>query len=210
MPEPTTPADAQAANAGDTSAQAATKTTPDAQAADGQEPITLEEARRLRSEGKALRDRLKAFEDAEKKRQDAQLSEMEKANQRAEAAEARIKQQQQQLIAAQVKLAAQAKGIINPDLIAPYLADKLEYDAESGMPANLEKVLNDLLTQNPYLTQSSGKPAPTSGGATNPSRSASTSVGQITRENLGEMMAKYDKLTPSQQAEVQRLLISRR
>src|SRR5947209_5684008 len=67
------------------------------------EQISLDEARKLRSEANNLRKRLKAFEDAEQAARDAQLSEVERVKKLHADAEAKIKQQHQQLIAAQVK-----------------------------------------------------------------------------------------------------------
>src|SRR5437660_11568140 len=78
--EPTSGA-AQAATSVTPTAQAATITSPDAQADDGNtETITLEEARKLRSEAQALRKRMKAFEDAEQAAKDASLGEVERIN----------------------------------------------------------------------------------------------------------------------------------
>jgi hypothetical protein len=157
MGEDITPsANAPAANA-DPPALAATPSS-NAQAAtdnNNSEPITLEEARRLRSEGQALRKRLKAYEEAEEAAKTAALSEVEKANKRATEAEQKIQQYQKQLVTAQVKLAAQAKGIIDPDIAALAIADKLEY-GDDGMPTNTDKALDDLIKNKPYLA---AKPA---------------------------------------------------
>ena len=88
MTEPTTSGATQADASVTTPAQAATITSPDAQAADGNnEPISLDEARKLRPEAASLRKRekdvlaqLKAYQDKEQATKDAELSEVEKLN----------------------------------------------------------------------------------------------------------------------------------
>src|SRR6266700_2834568 len=109
--------------------------------------------------------RLSAYEKAEKEAEaakkaaeDAQKSELERIKEQHQDAEARIKQQQQQLVMAQVKLASKDKGIINPELIAPVVERKLEYDKD-GEPTNLEAVLDELIKGNPYLVKPA-EPAP--------------------------------------------------
>src|SRR5256886_2528689 len=88
MTEPTTSGATQADASVTSPTQAVTNTSPDAQAADGNsEPISLDEARKLRSEAAALRKRekdvlaqLKAYQDKEQATKDAELSEVEKLN----------------------------------------------------------------------------------------------------------------------------------
>jgi hypothetical protein len=140
-------------------------------ATDGQAPVshtatttaTIDDSAklidRLRKENAEARKRLSAYEEAEKQAQEAQriadeakLSEIERIKKQHADAEARIKQQQQQLVMAQVKLLAKDKGIINPELIAPVVERKLEYDKD-GEPTNLEQVLDDLIKGNPYLVK---------------------------------------------------------
>ena len=149
-----TPAAAPAANAEQTPAQVATNTTPQPQAGEGSKSISLEEAKKLRSEAQSLRKRMKAYEDAEKAAQEAALSEAEKSAKRAQEAEARIKQYQDQLVTAQVKLAAQEKGIIDPELAALAVQKTLELD-DDGMPTNLDEALDALIKNKPYLVPAS-------------------------------------------------------
>lgn len=130
-------------------------------ATDSDQSVTLEEARRLRSEGQALRKRLKAYEEAEEQAKTAALSEVEKATKRATDAEQKIQQYQKQLVNAQVRLTAQAKGIIDPDIAALAIADQLEY-GDDGMPTNTDKALDDLIKNKPYLA---AKPAEASPGS---------------------------------------------
>ena len=133
------------------------------------------------------RKRLSTYEDAEKKAQEAALSEVEKAQKRATEAEARIKQYQQQVISTQVQLAAQKKGIIDPEMAALAIEKSLEYD-ENGLPSNLEKALDDLIKNKPYLVPHAAETAPPASPAQtaqtptipamNPGRSSIPSPGQ--------------------------------
>jgi hypothetical protein len=193
MPDETTPANAQAANASDTSAQAATQTTPDAQAADGQEPITLEEARRLRSEGQALRKRLKAFEDAQAQAEAAKLTEQERLQKHASDLQAKYDSDTsaltERIVRYEVERQASKLGIVDPDAAAKLIDwSALEYD-EDGTPTNAETLLKDLLKARPWLAQAQqGKAAPSSGGATNPSRTAASSnAGGLSWDAISKM-----------------------
>lgn len=121
--------------------------------------------------------KLSAYEKAEKEAaeakkaaEEAQLSEIERIKKQHTEAEARIKQYQQQLVMAQVKLAAKDKNIVDPDLAALAIQDKLELD-ENGLPTNLEKVLDDLVKNKPYLVM---KPAEPVTPATTPAQTAPT------------------------------------
>lgn len=126
--------------------------------------LTLEEAlkriadlerKQQTSEGELTRHRQNAgklakYEKEEQERQQAALSDVEKANKRATDAEAKIQQYRAQLVTAQVKFAAQSKGIIDPDLAALAIQADLELD-DDGMPTNLEKALEKLIKNKPYL-----------------------------------------------------------
>lgn len=207
-----TSGNAPAANADDTPAQAATNT-PDAPAADGQETITPEDARKLRSEANALRKRekdalaqLKAYQDKEQQAQDAQLPEIERLKKQVADADSVHTGLVERIVQYEVERAATKLGVIDPDAAARLLDwDALEFDAD-GMPTNADTLLKDLLKAKPYLA---GRAGATSGGATNPARSATGQFSQITRDNLQEAMAQYDKLPAAQQAQVTRLLTSR-
>lgn len=194
MPEETTPADAQAANDGSTPAQAATQPSPDAQAADGQETITLEEARRLRSESKALRSRLNKFEADEKQRAEAQLSEQQKLEKRAADAEAALADKerayQARLLHAEIRSQAATMGFKYPDKAAR-LIDTADIAADDdAMESKVKDALTALLKEMPELGPQTGaqsKQASTSGGATNPSRSQSSAPPALTDEVIAKM-----------------------
>jgi hypothetical protein len=96
------------------------------------------------------RKKLSTYEEAEKKAQDAALSEVEKVNRRATEAEQQAQKYRQELISAQVQLAAQKRNIIDPELAALALTQTLEY-GEDGMPSNLDKALDELMKNKPHL-----------------------------------------------------------
>ncbi len=194
MPEPTTPATPQAGGTGDTSAQAATQTTPEPQAGDGQEPISLDEAKKLRSEANNLRKRLKAFEDAQAQAEAAKLTEQERLQKHATDLQAKYDADTnaltERIVRYEVERQASKLGIVDPDAAAKLIDwQSLEYD-EDGTPTNAETLLKDLLKARPWLatTQQSGRSAATSGGATNPSRStASSNANALSWDAISQM-----------------------
>lgn len=182
----TTSTDAQVAGVDtSTTAQAATTTT-DAQVAEGNDTTTLshEDARKLRSEAANLRKRLKTYEDQERQAQEATLSQVDKVSKRAEAAEQKVKQYQAQMVTMHVKMAAQQKGIIDPDLAALAIQDKLEFGEDDMMPTNLDKLLGDLLKSKPFLA-TAPTPPPANGNkppnipAMNPGRTSIQTPGTL-------------------------------
>lgn len=125
-----------------------------------------EEASRHGKNLSAAEKKLAAYEEKERLAQEAALTEAEKLNKRASEAEKLAAQFKQQLVTAHVKLAAQAKGIIDPDVAAMAIEKSLEY-GEDGMPSNLEKALDDLIKSKPYLAppkpaETPAEPAPPS------------------------------------------------
>lgn len=110
------------------------------------------------------RKKLTAYEKAEAEREaakkaaeEAQLSEIERVKKQYGEAEQQIQRYKQELIAAQVRMAAQAKGIIDPDLAALAIQSSLEY-GEDGMPTNVDKALDALLKNKPYLAPAPAEP----------------------------------------------------
>ncbi len=172
MPEETnattTAVDTQAVPpASTTPTQAVTTPTTQPQAGEGQaETMSLEEAKKLRTEAHNLRKRLKEFDDKEEQAKLAALSEVEKAKQQAVKAEQQIQQYREKLITAQVQLAAQAKGVIDAEAAALLVRGSLEYD-DDGMPSNLDKALDTLIKNKPYLA-----PAKPAEPATTPAQTA--------------------------------------
>lgn len=196
MPEDTTtPVDPPAGDTGNPQPDAATTPTnpPAGGSQNNEEPLSLEEARKIRSESTNLRKRLKDSEalaaelKAFKEQIEAsQLSDKEKQ-------ELASKKLQEQLATLQkerddattryqefrttmeLERAARRIGATNENHIADAirLIDRAELDFnENGTPTNAEKLLKKFAESHDWLTQ--GKSVATSGGATNPSRSQSS------------------------------------
>src|SRR6266536_133305 len=187
--EPTSGA-AQAATPVTPTAQAATITSPDAQAADGNsEPISLEAARKLRSEAEALRKRLKSYEDAEQAAKDASLGEVERVNKQY----ADLKEQHETLAAELLEArvyqdvarhAAKLNFILPADMLAKLLLNDLDaIEFEDGKPKNIETLLQNLAKSTPEIVKSAEvqqqqqQRAPAV-PAMNPGRSSIASPGQ--------------------------------
>ncbi len=206
MPEDTTSADAQAANADP--AQAATSS--NAQAATDTEPVSLEDARKLRSEARAMRDRLKAAESSAKELADLKakleadkLTETERWQKQATDLQAKYDADTsaltEHLVELEVRVQAAEMGVKPQYLkrVAKMLDwEDLEFDEASGMPTNVEKVLTTLIKEMDFLTD---KRASSAGGATNPSR-ASANTGQLSWDIITKMTpAQYE----ARRAEIQ-------
>lgn len=154
----TTGTEPQAGNAPDAhQPQAGNTTPPEPQAGEGQhsETLSLEEAKKLRSEAQNLRKRLKSYEDAEQQSRDAQLSETERLKKQHADLQAKydteVRQMQERVIRYEVQAQAHKIGIIDPDAAVRLLDwSDLEYD-EDGTPNNAEKLLKELLKNKPYL-----------------------------------------------------------
>ncbi len=164
MAEDTTSTNAQAANA-DSAQAATTQTASNAQAATDSEQITLEEARRLRSEAVNLRKRekeaqaaLKVYQDAEQVAKDAQLPEIERLKKVAADLQAEHDQLAAELVTARVnqdvaKYAGKLNFIVSPDLLAKLIDwEAVEFD-DAGKPTNVEKLLEKLAKNAPDLVK---------------------------------------------------------
>lgn len=188
--------------------------TPPSEPQAGDEPISLDEAKKLRSEAKNLRERLKTFEKAEKDRQDAALSEQERlskqyAELQAQHSEAQRLLQEERNYAA-LERAGRKLGIVEQvaldDAVKIALVE-LEHD-EAGKPINADKAMEKIVKARPWLL--SKQPQLTAGGATNPSRSAAGSFGEVTAHNVAELMSRYGELTDAQRQQVTNFLVNRR
>lgn len=135
---------------------------PAAQAADPAEPetISLEEARKLRSENRSLRQRLTPLEQAEKDR--ATAAEASKPElERAQAKVTELEQTVEQLTARDKERgireaaleAATTLGFRSPALAHKLVdRDEIEY-AEDGSPKNVESLLKKVAQADPYLVK---------------------------------------------------------
>ena len=119
-------------------------------------------------------------------------------------------------IADKIRLAAAAMGF-NKKIVQriPGMLnwEDLDIDEKTGMPTNVDKLLKALKEEFQDVRGffSDERTIPTSGGATNPSRSAMGHVGEITRDNLVELMKpeNFKALSESQKQQVYQLLIDR-
>lgn len=138
--------------------------------------------------------RLAELEKAEAERQAANLTEIEKAARERDAATAALQAMRARIGSAELKVASQAAGIIDPDVAAAMLGSKVEY-GDDGEPKNIAKLVEDLKQSKPHLfganasgtagAAANGQRA-SSGGATNPG-SGARSGGVFTREQISRM-----------------------
>lgn len=138
--------------AGDSTAQAANES---GEPSSQPESISLEEARKLRSEASGLRKRLKELEDQQKARADADLSESERLTKRASDLERQLAERDQALQEHRVRSStvgtAARLGFADPEDAMRLLNHaNLEFDAE-GNPTNVEQQLASLAKAKPYL-----------------------------------------------------------
>lgn len=98
-----------------------------------------------------------------------------------------VRAHQERVINYEVQLRAAQLGVTDTsDAVKLLDWSEIEYD-DSGSPTNVESLLKELLKAKPYLKRESKSPAPTSGGATNPSRSQTTTAPQLSWEIIGKM-----------------------
>lgn len=146
----------------------------------------------LRKENASYRTKQNAIEKAQADADAAKLSDLEKANKRAADAEAQLNDRtrayQERLVKAEIKAGAAGVGIIDPDAAVKLLDwSQFEYDDE-GVPTNISKLLDQLVKDKPYLAGARASGAVSSGGVTNPSRSATSAAGSaITWDAIGRM-----------------------
>lgn len=132
--------------AGDAEAQAA-PATEQAQ----QETISLDEAKKLRSEANGLRRRLKELEDADKARKDAELSETDRLTARVTEMEAAAQASRDRILRLATVGVASRLGFTDPE-DAVRLIDTASLEVgDDGTPANADAVLAALAKAKPYL-----------------------------------------------------------
>lgn len=193
MPEETTTVDPQAGPPESVpQPQAGETTTPEPQAGDGQETISLDEARKLRSEAANLRKRIKAFEEADAKAKEAQMTAEQKREKQLSDYQSQnaelVRQVQELRIQSAVQGQAARLGFADPSDAARFLdPSELEFD-DNGNPMNVEPLLKNVLKNKPYLSGKVVPSVPTAGGPTSPSRSVTSSIPQeITREYIASL-----------------------
>lgn len=176
----------QADASSDTSAPGGQTTTPTAQAASGKIPLSAEEYERklaeANKEAAANRVELKKYKEAEEAAKLATLTEQERLAKHAAELQSKYDADTaaltERIVRYEVERQASKLGIVDPDAAAKLIDwSSLEYD-EDGTPTNAETLLKDLLKARPWLASTQqGKPTASSGGATNPSRSAAANTG---------------------------------
>lgn len=219
----TPPVNPQAGKTEDPQPQAGATTTPEPQAGES-ESISLDEARKLRSEASNLRKRLKELDSAhnelktfKEQAETEKLSDVEKR----EAAHKKLEQQlaehqntnntllkqlQEARINNEVFKQASKLNIIDVDAASKLIdASRIEYD-DAGSPTNVDALLKELAKARPWLT---GKPqTQTSGGATNPSRSQTSGPQEITKEYVQQVQqggkAAWDALSEQERQRIRR------
>lgn len=148
-----------------TPAPAATTTTPEPLAGDGQEQLSLDEARKLRREAQELRRRIKAYDDAQAAIEAAKLSETERLQKEYADLQASNEDLAAELMEAHVdqdiaRAAPKFNFIISSDLVSRLIDwSELEWDEDTGRPTNVEKLLEKLAKVSPDLVKAA--PAPT-------------------------------------------------
>ena len=164
----------------------------------------------LRKENAAHRTRQSAYEKAQAEAEAAKLSDLEKANKRAADLEAQLNDRtrayQERLVKAEIKAGAAGVGIIDPDAAVKLLDwSQFEYDDE-GVPTNISKLLDQLVKDKPYLASARTNAASSvsSGGVTNPSRSATSAAGSTLSWDAIGRMSRNEYL--ARQAEIQEFI----
>lgn len=124
-----------------------------------------EEAGRHHKNLSEAQKKLAEYEEKERLAAEAQLSEIEKSKKAVEQekvaraqVEQQVKQLKQELISKMVQLSAKEKGIIDTELAALAIQGKLEL-GEDGMPTNVDKALDDLIKNKPYLAPKLQEPS---------------------------------------------------
>jgi len=155
--------------------------------------------KKANTESATHRHKAKELDDLKAKIEAEKLSETEKLQKQLSTLQSQhdlaLRQSQERAVGYEVRLQAAQMGIVDPDAAAKLLDwSELEYD-EDGSPKNVATLLKELLKKKPYLI---GKvPTPTSGGATNPSRSSTNAPKELSWAVISAMTPQeYDTRRP--------------
>jgi len=193
MPEPTTPGTLQAGDPATPPGQAPDTTSSTGQAPAGKTPEDYERMiADLRKENASHRTKLNKFEADEKARADAQLSEIELAKKQF----ADLQADQEDLAAALLEARVEADlgrfagkfNFLVPSQMLSKLIDwsQIEVDEETGMPTNIEALLDKLAKSAPEIVKAQqqgstpARPGAPTIPAMNPGRSSIQQPGQGT------------------------------
>lgn len=158
------------------------------------ETVLERELKEARSEAGKYRKALRDLEAKLKEYEDEKLSEKEKAEKRMEEALARAKELELQyrtaVLSYEIKLQAQKRGIIDPDVVLK-LIDLEALKLEDGQVNGLEMELDKLQKEKPFLFSASSK------SATNPNRTIPFSYEDLSKMSEAEINEKWDELIKS-------------
>ncbi len=165
----------------------------------------------LRKENASHRVKAKELDELKARLESEKLSESEKLQKQLADYQAResdlTRQLQEHRVRSAVFAQASALSIIDVDAAAKLLDwSEIDYDG-NGNPTNVDTLLKQLVKAKPYLVnqQQQQRQAPTSGGATNPSRSTTTSPQALTKDYIAKLTpADYAAMTPEQKLEISR------
>lgn len=136
--------------------------------------------KKVNAESAAHRHKAKELDDLKAQIEAEKLSEKEKLEKKLSELQLQhdttTRQAQERIINYEVRLQAAQMGIVDPDAAAKLLDwSEIEYE-DNGSPTNVQELLNALVKAKPYLKAQQGRQATTSGGATNPPRSTTSST----------------------------------
>lgn len=155
--------------------------TQQAQAASAEpETISLEAARKLRSENQSLRERLKAIEDKDLPEAERTKRERDEAVRERDAARVEVRKRD-------VMLEAAALGFSNPRLAYAAVVEMglLELDRD-GYPTNTEAALKKLLRDNPNLASTTARASGSAeGGVRGTGKAGTTDMNAMIRQAAG-------------------------
>jgi len=148
----------------------------------------VDELSKIADEHTALKERIAAEKLSAEEKQQLELKNLEK--QLADAQKERDDERrraQERTLNYEVRLQAAQMGIVDPDVAARLLDwSEIEYD-DNGSPTNVQDLLDSLVKTKPYLKAAPARPTPTSGGATNPSRSTTTAPKELSWDVIGKL-----------------------
>lgn len=188
MPDTTTPTGAETQADSDQSPQAGTAqggqqsngststTQADGQGDQGDdsgvETISVEEARKLRSEMKGLRSRLKQYETAEAQRQREGQTEAERLAQAEREREEARDQLRRERVERRIVSVATSQNAVDPDAVVALIREsEIEFD-QDGQPTNVESLVKALLRSKPYLSRGNPRGSANGGEGGGGSRSS--------------------------------------
>jgi len=147
----------------------------------GGEEVSLEEARRLRSESKNLRQRLRAAEGERDRLKAEGLSDAERRDREHQETRAENERLAATVRRLRVELAARELGVVDPEAAAALLDLDSVDDADD--PRALKRALRELVKEKPYLAPQGGNGfdgGPGRGGA-----ARATDMNQLIRAAAG-------------------------